>query len=499
MAISKLSPLHWPEHDCKLYINFSKFQTNTKKNIQISDDQQTSLTAYVKQCFNAQTLMLNMSANQNKVINGLTLDFSNFSFLRALFNSISIACPNMTSLDLSNNGMKHLKAANFLQQHAQSLVNLNLENNNISDHKVLDNLTDINWRELILRGNPIASQDQQQYISEIRRRFPSLRYLDGNQLKPVISFAIPNHALHCELPPAQPSYFATSNYSTLAKDFLQRFFAVYDSEPKLGRQSLVTLYTPQSHFSATIPAISKFFKDRSNSKHRMKHTAMEDLSHYQPQSRNLLRVPHLPERMSLLRTGGVKIVSALLDFPTTKHNLASFQVDAFESGVFVAGQRALSIVVHGSFWEVECSMNRNFDRTFLVVSSPTNAGFNVTIINEQLHIRPYTGKDATATFVAPTVPASATLVPTVTPILTSSSSPLFASREDTAIAAVGAVRDDKATQTAKFMSTTGLNKAWAEKCLEKNNWNQGNALQMFLDLQKQGKFPAVAFETDTTK
>jgi hypothetical protein len=72
---------------------------------------------------------------------------------------------------------------------APSVCNLSLEDNNIGDVAQLDHLTKLPLRELVLRDNPIAL-DVVAYRAAIKRRFPSLKYLDTQEIKPLIEFNV---------------------------------------------------------------------------------------------------------------------------------------------------------------------------------------------------------------------------------------------------------------------------------------------------------------------
>ena len=80
--------------------------------------------------------------------------------------------------------MSHLRGS------APDVINLSLEDNNISDFRQLDHLKALPLRELILRDNPIAV-DPQTYQAAIKTRFPLLEFLDMNKINPIVKFNIP--------------------------------------------------------------------------------------------------------------------------------------------------------------------------------------------------------------------------------------------------------------------------------------------------------------------
>ncbi len=70
----------------------------------------------------------------------------------------------VATINFAGNKMHNLAGFREMPNHLSSVVNLSLEENNISEYRQLDNLKNIKLRDLVLSGNPIAfSLDEGNY------------------------------------------------------------------------------------------------------------------------------------------------------------------------------------------------------------------------------------------------------------------------------------------------------------------------------------------------
>lgn len=72
--------------------------------------------------------------------------------------------PKVVTINLSQNRIRNLSTFKLLGNNLAQFANISLDNNEISDFKQLDNLKELNLRELVLSHNPIsASMDDSSY------------------------------------------------------------------------------------------------------------------------------------------------------------------------------------------------------------------------------------------------------------------------------------------------------------------------------------------------
>lgn len=478
IAVQKLSGIRYNQE--KLLIRSVKYSGPSA----MTEKYKGALVALVEPRFNAQANYLNLSKLQGIEVEGFKIDFNNLSTMRTLWSVIAQKCPTVSTINLASNRIHNLNAFKDLTNHFSGLVNLSLEENNISDFKQLDNLKQIKLRELVLAGNPISAElDEATYRSQVTRRFPALKYLDRVKLQPVISFDIPTYVLQSVLPPSQPSFFDSPQRQTLAVDFLRKFYELYDK----NRQGLLEVYTDFSFFSLTTGAL-----ERLSEKEKQK-----NLSEYLQASRNLLKVEDMERRVERLQTGRVNIVHLLSTLPASHHQLEHFTVDSYMLPP-VGTLQIMAVNVHGHFWEVETGVNRSFDRSFLLTPAPPGSralqyGLPVVVMNDMLHVRNYVQTSGDAQAKAPQIgspgpslslpPSSLSLTPTKSTV------PLFGSTSSF----TSSTSSEDLVQKLSYV--TDMNAATARTCLERNGWDYAKALANFYELKGKGLVPPEAFTT----
>ncbi|KAK9458065.1 hypothetical protein V1511DRAFT_22326 [Dipodascopsis uninucleata] len=308
---------------------------------------------------------------------------------------------DVESVNLAANQLQDVAAVTTLAQTYPNLKNLSLANNMISQWRNLDP-----WRhkfrelrELILVGNPIASSNN--YRSEIIRRFPSLKMLDGqvieglNMPDPFRSGGkAPNTfaANIKKLPVAtKQSFFETEEVQRIVMEFLGTFFNVYDSD----RSQLMPVYDNLSLFSISV--------NTNAPREQQPGHAVQNWSAYIPLSRNLTRITATNGRVNRLAVGQSQIMELLRKIPASKHDLMSpekFAIDAWtRRDLRSEGDTGLFVIIHGEFEEAMVNprpgmqpMKRSFDRSLLLLPDMSNG--RILVVSDMLTVRPWAGTRA---------------------------------------------------------------------------------------------------------
>lgn len=250
-----------------------------------------------------------------------------------------------------------------------NLKNLSLKDNAIAEYRSLDRLSGkkLQLHELMLSGNPI--QKNNDYRSEVIKRFPSIQYLDSEPIQ--LPFQQPQ-PVSLGLPVL--SNFFDQNSSTLvAQDMLSKYFPIFDS----NRQTLIDLYEAQATFSVVF----------SNGNYNQE--SIWGSSQVKPAQRIVV--------------GNEAIVKRLCSLPATFHDISrgeNFVTDGWQmQGTQPNYPAVLFLTVHGEFTEVSSGTLLSFDRTLLVAPSAPGsrahtAGWSYVILTESLIVRPFSCKPA---------------------------------------------------------------------------------------------------------
>eukprot|EP01103_Thecamoeba_quadrilineata_P014763 TRINITY_DN4483_c0_g1_i1.p1 TRINITY_DN4483_c0_g1~~TRINITY_DN4483_c0_g1_i1.p1 ORF type:complete len:489 (-),score=75.91 TRINITY_DN4483_c0_g1_i1:159-1625(-) len=304
------------------------------------------------------------------------LDLSNLDKEKCNFNQVgpkkSLAkfieekCKDVKSLSLASNGISKLQGFRLIMRQAQSLANLSLEGNELSNFKELDNLRPMTLELLMLSSNPFC-EDNATYVSEIQNRFPKLKYLDLKELSsttletPISTTTTTTTTIPLEV----PKYIESGMEEGLVTGFVTRFLEAFDK----NREKLMEVYSPQATFSLTC----------------------ED-PQYVTLSRNLIKVNDDAQRMNLLKIGNIVIAQLIWALPPTIHKLESLSVEAAMLPAFLpTNNHVLSINLHGFILEVGTNVVREFDRVMLLSpatpnSTAANGGWFGQIENDMLHL-----------------------------------------------------------------------------------------------------------------
>ncbi|XP_066582089.1 nuclear RNA export factor 1-like [Prorops nasuta] len=380
--------------------------------------------------------------------------------LMSVLDIVSEHIPNLEALNLDGNKLHIIERLNILNTKFPNLKILYIGDNKIREINQIDVIKDLKLEELRLAGNPVCSKyktRQSDYISDVRKRFPKLLRLDGIELPKPILFDVADDGV--KLPPTNRMFVANAKVQDVASQFLQQYFAIFDSE---NRQPLLDAYHEHACFSLTVS-----YAHNTNK-----------FNPYLAENRNLFRSNDPNKRRKLLKQGRLPVVSFISELPRTTHNLNTFTMD-----ISLVADTMMLITVTGLFKELDNrdQPNRYFNRTFIIV--PEGTGY--CIRNEQLHInQPTESQEKQASAVQ--IPAAQ---PPATPS-TSGAAPLAA----TAITTSQLTEDVKQQMTLTLSQQTNMNLEWSLKCLEEVQWNYNNALAAFQEFFKRGQVPPEAFK-----
>ncbi|KAL1922051.1 uncharacterized protein VTP21DRAFT_10693 [Calcarisporiella thermophila] len=413
---------------------------------------------------------------------------------------ISETFPEIETISLASNKLRNVQSISTIAQFLPQIKNLSLENNNISRYIDLEALSGNqklpNLRELVLLGNPLRQNEIQKsgddvtYRSEITRRFPSLKMLDGQQVLPSIQFDFGETEFASDgkvtLPETVKGNFFDSDGTRIAiQDFLTKFFNLYDT----NRAMLMDLYDPNGLFShsvnTTIPQTGKRYSGRV------------EWGAYVSGSRNLTRIKDTTRRMGNVHIGSVDIARAIGQLPSTVHDLSDpskFCIDSFQiQSVGGAGGPVIFLVLHGEFTEPappgtkQPPVSRSFDRTFVIApahpgSKAQQAGWPYVIISDLLVVRFHVGNTAWQPETE-TAPASGASAPPAQPPQSSGAEP----------ARMVGLNDAQHAQALELSRQTGLNYHFSVQCLSENGWDMQQALTIFHQLKAANAIPAHAY------
>ncbi|KAG6797302.1 nuclear RNA export factor 1 [Apis mellifera caucasica] len=377
--------------------------------------------------------------------------------LKAVLDIVSEHIPDLEALNLDGNKLQLIEKLNVLDKKFTKLKILYLGDNKIKDINQIDTIKDLKLEELKLEGNPVCNKyksRQNDYISDVRKRFPKLLRLDGMELPKPILFDVADEGN--KMPPSQRMFVANAKAQEIASQFLQQYFLIFDSE---NRQPLLDAYVEHACFSMTMSYTHSTNK----------------LNGYLMENRNLYRINDTNKRQKLLKQGRLPVVSFISEMPQTSHYLNTFTMD-----ISLITDGMMLTTVTGLFKELDKKEQpiRYFNRTFIIV--PEGSGY--CIRNEQLHISQPTdaqlrqlNNQNSETQI--TNPGS------YTPSSSGTAKSL----------SVQLPEDVKQQMTMTLSQQTNMNLEWSLKCLEEVLWNYDNALSAFQEFYKRGQIPAEAF------
>ncbi|XP_066989141.1 nuclear RNA export factor 1-like [Macrobrachium rosenbergii] len=368
--------------------------------------------------------------------------------------------PLVEEIDFSSNKLYSLEETNRLVGSCPNLKRLILSNNKLANIETLSHLQGMNIMDISLEGNGLCNKfrDTESYISAVRKWFPKVLYLDGQELPRPIGFEVDDDDTST-MPKILTSYFAVPGVKDLVLQFIEQYYQIFDSE---DRTPLAAAYTEDATFSlaCTFP--------ESGPGARYTHV-------YVNESRNLKKNLNSDKRMQNLHRGRSNIIALLSKLPFTTHDPNSFTVD-----VPVAEANLIHVTLTGVFRQLSdrAPLVRSFSRTFIVV--PQGNGY--CICNEKLFITTATVEQIKKSFKSP-VPESPEK--DSTPQRGGVASPSLATEPQLSPAQMSSI--------VKFCEASGMLPEYSRMCLEQNNWDFNKAGELFTQLKTENKIPPEYF------
>ncbi|XP_029156368.1 nuclear RNA export factor 1-like [Nylanderia fulva] len=382
------------------------------------------------------------------------------AMLMTVLDIVGEHIPTLQALNLEGNKLQSIDKLNVLSKKFPNLKILYVSDNKIKDIHQLDAIKDLKLEELKLIGNPVCNKyksRQNDYISDVRKRFPRLLRLDDTELPRPIVFDVVDEA--AKVPSSQRMFIADTKAQQIASQFLQQYFTIFDSD---NRQPLLDAYDEHACFSMTI-----------TTSHNNK------LNGYLMENRNLFRIYDTARRQKLLKHGRLPVVSFISEMPRTRHFLDTFTMD-----ISLVTQVMMFITITGYFQELNKEQPiRHFNRTFIIV--PEGGGY--CIRNEQLHIsQPPEAQLKQLNQLLNSTPMlnNQSETPAILPqTSTEPAKPILSELSE----------DVKQQMTMTLSQQTNMNLEWSLKCLQETQWNYNNALSAFQEFFKRSQIPPEAF------
>ncbi|KAL5338983.1 hypothetical protein BJX70DRAFT_365198 [Aspergillus crustosus] len=411
------------------------------------------------------------------------------------FDSAAARREAVESISLADNQLTNISIVTALSQTFPDLKNLDLSNNAFKDAQAL-----IGWRWkfrklqfLDLTGNPFSADPT--FKDTMLKWYPELRTLNNTQVRTEEEIAAQKKTSI----PIRPPHF--HDESQIAENFIRTFFAGYDG----NRNDVINgFYDDNSTFSLNV----------NSGAPRATQTDPAPWDSYIKKSRNLLKLSHLPARMSRTYSGAEKIREQFVALPPTRHpdiaaNPEEWLIECYPipglpdiTGQSATGVGGFLIMVHGKFEEsvsgkVEI---RSFDRTFIL--GPGGGVGGIRVINDVLCLRAFGGHEAWQAEPLPAaIQPAAAAAPAPAPVPAPLAAPLTAPVVNPAAPAGYGVpspgKPDVQVQQEQLVmqlsAKTMMTLQYSELALSGNGWNMDAALKNFEELKTQGQLPPDAF------
>lgn len=194
----------------------------------LNDDTRQILKECLSKRYDVATKALNLSDMfHDEVLNASNVQciLSRHSMASGIVRLIGENCPEVQSLDLSNNRLRSLDGFKDLAKHTSNLKHLKISNNQLRSVEDLDKIKMLSQLVTIeLDGNPLCDifQDKEStvYINAIRSRFSKVNSLDGHELPPPIGFDLPSEE---SLPSSKESFLGDPAIKDLVLKFLEQY------------------------------------------------------------------------------------------------------------------------------------------------------------------------------------------------------------------------------------------------------------------------------------
>jgi len=419
-------------------------------------DKISTLKEFLSTRYDAASVKLDLTnLGGDRILRGAQIDTRIWQpkLMNTILLLVNELCPNLKSLDISNNRLQRLDILANLSDKCPQLEELNLSQNQIRNLNELSKVSDCKTLiKLWFSDNPAKENydnNDSGYVSAIRQYLPDVKELDGVALPPPIKFVETTN--NANLPKTQKMYTCNKEVLDLVVNFLKSFFGIYDSEDTNDRQELLQAYHNDAVFSICA-------HNTISNKEKVK-----GLNDYFESSRNLSVIKDNNKKISLIKNKKLSVVALLTELPSTKH-----QFDTFHFDVSVVTSSCLMFTVYGIFLEGKESIPRGFARSFIAVPQSSS---KFLIVNDQLHIRQITDKQIQS-FSSPSSSSIAT---------------------NTNGNGVTGLTSEQQILLEKFSSQSGMNMKYSLDCLSNYSWNFEVAASKFTELKKNGAIPADAF------
>jgi len=372
-----------------------------------------------------------------------------------LFTSRQAKQDAIVSVTLTDNQLADVSNVTSLAQTFPDLKNLDLSRNKFADLKALNAWR---WRfrhleNLLIVDNPIETLVPD-YKQEIVRWYPNLQILNGVQVRSAEEVATTLDALKSPIPIAGPDF---RDVGQVGEKFIRQFLVLYDS----NRLTLLsTFYDDQSNHSISINMSAP--RDPQHS------AAIPPWAAYTKHSRNLLKITHLPTRLSRTCRGVQAIQSLWSTLPATRHPDLATQTDKYiiechpipgladPAGQSIRGVDGLMITMHGEFEEENASVSdkalRSFSRTFILGPGPPG-GLPIRVVSDLMVLRAWSPL---------ALPSLATTLPNAS-----------ANNPDSV------QQPNQEAITIKLSEVTGMTLNYSTMCLAETGWDLEKAFVAF--------------------
>lgn len=372
--------------------------------------------------------------------------------IQAVVKIIQENIPALAMLDVSENRIRFLKGLSPLKDVCISLRALNLSKNSIATLTELDHLNGLNLEEICLSENPAAKvKDTSSLISIVRKNFPQLKKMDGQDLPASIGFDVGQTATRA---PATLGSHVPENVAPVLDSFLLKYFTAFDSD---DRRPLLELYHDHAVFSYSCFNSANFPREMIH------------------ESRNLLRISDPEHKRRILKRGNLNIVASLTSFCKTSHIKDSFTLD-----VCFASPELISVMITGLFIEPSQRQRtiRAFSRTFNLVPDEKSGCViinDVWVISNSSYDQRQKSREFTSSQQSSSMQDD------------QMSSETFASGDNSS-----PVSSEEAL-VKKLSDVTGMNKNYSRQCLSEVKFDYDQAYQIFLQVNALGSIPPEAF------
>ncbi|XP_014611222.1 PREDICTED: nuclear RNA export factor 1-like [Polistes canadensis] len=323
----------------------------------INDDLKERLKKAIGKRYVQKTNALDLSKfySDSDLITDYFCPLSRPAIIEIVLDIVHEYLPTLEALNLDDNMLNTTYKLWDLHTQLPKLKILHLGDNKIVHINQLFPIKELQLEELRLAGNPLSDKytSQNDYIRDVRKRFPKLIRLDDIELSLPMLFDIDDGMK--VVPPTQQLFVRDAKAQDIANQFFMEYFSIFDSENK---HPLLNAYDEHACFSLTVTKTGK-------------------LHVYLAEDRNLLRLSNYNKRVKLLKQGRLQILSCITQLPQTKHHLSTFTMD-----ISIVTEQMMLIELTGLFTIKLNDQLCYFSRTFIIV--PKKNGYCIS--NEQLHI-----------------------------------------------------------------------------------------------------------------